>query len=141
MDAQELLSLNPDGVVISNGPGDPVAVPYMMDNIRNIIGKKPVFGICLGLQILALTFGYKTYKLKFGHHGGNQPVKDLRTNKVEITSQNHCFAVDGSSLKDGKSKSFGRVEITHINLNDKSVEGLRCLDVPVLAVQFHPEAS
>jgi carbamoyl-phosphate synthase small subunit len=141
MNAQELLSLNPDGIVVSNGPGDPAAVPYMVNNVKGVIGKKPIFGICLGFQILALALGYKTYKLKFGHHGGNQPVIDLRTKKVDITSQNHCFAVDGTSLKEGQSKSFGKVEITHNNLNDKSVEGLECMDVPLLAVQFHPEAS
>ncbi|MDR4504451.1 MAG: glutamine-hydrolyzing carbamoyl-phosphate synthase small subunit [Candidatus Scalindua sp.] len=141
MNTQEVLSLNPDGVVVSNGPGDPAAVPYMLNNMKEVIGKKPVFGICLGFQILALALGYTTYKLKFGHNGGNQPVMDLRTNKVYITSQNHCFAVDGSSLRGGQSKSFGKVEITHSNLNDQSVEGLECLDVPVLAVQFHPEAS
>ncbi len=140
-DAEELLSLDPDGVVVSNGPGDPVAVPYMVKNMEGVIGKKPIFGICLGFQILALALGYTTYKLKFGHHGGNQPVKDLRTNRVDITSQNHCFAVDGNSLKEGQSRRFGRVEITHSNLNDNSVEGLECLDVPLLAVQFHPEAS
>ncbi len=139
--AEKVLSLKPDGIVISNGPGDPAAVPYMLKNTSNIIGKKPVLGICLGLQILALALGYKTYKLKFGHHGGNQPVMDLSTKKVEITAQNHCFAVDGESLKNGQSNKFGRVEITHTNLNDKSVEGLRCLDVPVFAVQYHPEAS
>jgi carbamoyl-phosphate synthase small subunit len=141
MKADEVLSLNPDGIVVSNGPGDPAAVPYMLENTSNIIGEKPVLGICLGLQIIALALGYKTYKLKFGHHGGNQPVMDLSTKKVEITAQNHCFAVDGESLRNGQSNEFGRVEITHTNLNDKSVEGLRCLDVPVFAVQYHPEAS
>ena len=141
MSAERVLELKPDGIVISNGPGDPVGVPYMLENARKIIGKKPVLGICLGFQIIALALGYKTYKLKFGHHGGNQPVMNLSTEKVEITAQNHCFAVDGKSLKDGQSNGYGRVEVTHINLNDKSVEGLRCLDVPLLAVQYHPEAS
>ncbi|ODS32064.1 MAG: carbamoyl-phosphate synthase small subunit [Candidatus Scalindua rubra] len=141
LNAKEVLSLEPDGIVISNGPGDPAAVLYMLENASNIIGNKPLMGICLGHQILAIALGYKTYKLKFGHHGGNQPVMDLSTNKVEITAQNHCFAVDGESVKNGQSKRFGKVEITHINLNDKSVEGLRCLDVPAFAVQYHPEAS
>lgn len=141
MNVQKLLSLNPDGIVVSNGPGDPAAVPYMVNTMKDVIGKRPIFGICLGFQILALALGYTTYKLKFGHHGGNQPVMDLRTNRVYITSQNHCFAVDGNSLREGQSKGFGKVEITHSNLNDKSVEGLECMDVPVLAVQFHPEAS
>ena len=139
--AKEVLSMKPDGVVVSNGPGDPAAVPYMVENITGIIGKKPVMGICLGNQIIAQALGYKTFKLKFGHHGGNQPVMDLRTKKVAITSQNHCFAVDGESLSNGQSDRFGKVEITHINLNDKSIEGLRCLDVPVFSVQYHPEAS
>jgi carbamoyl-phosphate synthase small subunit len=139
--AKEVLSMEPDGIVVSNGPGDPAAVPYMVENITDIIGKKPVMGICLGIQIIAQALGYKTFKLKFGHHGGNQPVMDLRTKKVAITSQNHCFAIDGESLNNGQSGRFGKVEITHINLNDKSIEGLRCLDVPVFAVQYHPEAS
>ncbi len=139
--AKEALSMKPDGIVASNGPGDPAAVPYMVENITGIIGKKPVMGICLGNQIIAQALGYKTFKLKFGHHGGNQPVMDLRTKKVAITSQNHCFAVDGESLNDGQSSKFGKVEITHINLNDKSIEGLRCLDVPAFSVQYHPEAS
>jgi carbamoyl-phosphate synthase small subunit len=133
--------MKPDGIVVSNGPGDPAAVPYMVENISGIIGKKPVMGICLGHQIIAQALGYKTYKLKFGHHGGNQPVMDLSTKKVAITSQNHCFAVDEESLNNGQSDRFGKVEITHINLNDKSIEGLRCLDVPAFAVQYHPEAS
>ncbi len=133
--------MKPDGIVVSNGPGDPAAVPYMVENVTGIIGKKPVMGICLGNQIIARALGYKTFKLKFGHHGGNQPVMDLSTKKVAITSQNHCFAIDEASLNNGKSGRFGKVEITHINLNDKSIEGLRCMDVPVFAVQYHPEAS
>jgi len=139
--AKKVLSMKPDGVVVSNGPGDPAAVPYMVENITGIIGKKPVLGICLGNQIIAQALGYKTLRLKFGHHGGNQPVMDLRTKKVAITSQNHCFAIDGESLNNGESREFGKVEITHINLNDKSIEGLRCLDVPAFSVQYHPEAS
>ena len=101
--AEEVLSMNPDGIVISNCPGDPAAVSYMTENAINIIGKKPVMGICLGNQIIAQALGYKTFKLKFGHHGGNQPVMDLRTKKVAITSQNHCFAIDGESLNNGES--------------------------------------
>jgi carbamoyl-phosphate synthase small subunit len=139
--AKEVLSMEPDGIVVSNGPGDPAAVPYMVENITGIIGKKPVMGICLGIQIIAQALGYKTFRLKFGHHGGNQPVMDLRTKKVAITSQNHCFAIDDKSLSNGQSSEFGKVEITHRNLNDESVEGLRCLDVPAFAVQYHPEAS
>ena len=113
----------------------------MVENITGLIGKKPVMGICLGIQIIAQALGYKTFRLKFGHHGGNQPVMDLRTKKVAITSQNHCFAIDDKSLNNGQSSEFGKVEITHRNLNDESVEGLRCLDVPAFAVQYHPEAS
>jgi carbamoyl-phosphate synthase small subunit len=139
--AQEVLSMKPDGIVVSNGPGDPAAVPYIVENITGLIGKKPVMGICLGNQIIAQALGYKTFKLKFGHHGGNQPVMDLRTKKVAITSQNHCFAIDRESLINGQSSEFGKVEITHINLNDESIEGLRCLDVQAFAVQYHPEAS
>ena len=139
--ADEVLAMKPDGIVVSNGPGDPAAVSYMVENVTGLIGKKPVMGICLGNQIMAQALGYKTFKLKFGHHGGNQPVMDLRTKKVAITSQNHCFAIDGESLNNGQSGRFGKVEITHINLNDKSIEGLRCLDVPAFSVQYHPEAS
>lgn len=138
---QTVLGMNPDGIVLSNGPGDPAAVPYMVENIKGLLGKKPIFGICLGHQLLALTLGFETYKLKFGHHGGNQPVMDLSTRKVEITSQNHSFAV-ANPHKGGVQKSpFGDVEITHINLNDQSVEGLRCRSVPAFSVQYHPEAS
>ncbi|GAX61907.1 carbamoyl-phosphate synthase small subunit [Candidatus Scalindua japonica] len=139
--AKDVLAMKADGVVISNGPGDPAAVPYMVENVTGIIGNKPVMGICLGNQIIAQALGYKTFKLKFGHHGANQPVMDLRTEKVAITSQNHCFAIDGESLNNGQSGRFGKVEISHINLNDKSIEGLRCLEVPVFSVQYHPEAS
>ena len=139
--AKEVLSMKPDGIVVSNGPGDPAAVSYLVENVTGLIGKKPVMGICLGNQIIAQALGYKTFKLKFGHHGGNQPVMDLRTKKVAITSQNHCFAIDGESLNNGESREFGKVEITHINLNDKSIEGLRCLEVPAFSVQYHPEAS
>ena len=130
----EILSMKPDGIFLSNGPGDPAAVAYAVESVRTLIGKKPIFGICLGHQILGLALGGSTYKLKFGHRGANQPVKDLRTGKVEITSQNHGFAVDAESLG-------GDVEITHINLNDNTVEGLRHREHPVFSVQYHPEAS
>jgi len=132
--ASEVLARNPDGIFLSNGPGDPAALGYVHDEIRQIVEKKPTFAICLGNQILAHAMGGKTYKMKFGHRGGNQPVKDLRTGKVAITSQNHGFAVDGSSLPDF-------VEVTHLNLNDDSVEGIRHRDYPVFSVQYHPEAS
>ena len=126
--------MNPDGIFLSNGPGDPDAVGYAKETVRELIGKKPIFGICLGHQILSLALGGKTYKLKFGHRGGNQPVQDLTTGKVEITSQNHGFAVDLDSLK-------GKATLTHINLNDRTCEGIALKDKPVFSVQYHPEAS
>ncbi|MBI5561994.1 MAG: glutamine-hydrolyzing carbamoyl-phosphate synthase small subunit [Deltaproteobacteria bacterium] len=132
--ADEVLAMEPDGIFLSNGPGDPDAVPYAKENVAKLIGKKPIFGICLGHQILALALGGRTFKLKFGHRGANQPVKDLTTGKVEITSQNHGFAVDMDSLK-------GKAELTHINLNDRTVEGLAHKDLPIFSVQYHPEAS
>lgn len=127
--------LDPDGLFLSNGPGDPAAVTYAVDAIRGQIGKRPVFGICLGHQLMGLALGGKTFKLKFGHRGGNQPVKDLSTGKVEITSQNHGFCVDMESLKDQD------VELTHINLNDNTLEGLKHRKHPLFSVQYHPEAS
>ncbi len=129
---EKIESLNPDGIFLSNGPGDPEPVVYGIELAKKAIEKYPVFGICLGNQILSLAMDGKTYKLKFGHHGGNQPVKDLQTGKVEITAQNHCFAVDIDSLK-------GQVEVTHINLNDNTVEGIKHKTKPVFAVQYHPE--
>lgn len=131
--ARVVLSWNPDGIFLSNGPGDPDVGPYARI-VRELIGQKPIFGICLGHQILALALGGRTYKLKFGHHGGNQPVMDLTTGKVEITAQNHGFAVDVDSLS-------GVAELTHINLNDQTVEGLAHARVPLFSVQYHPEAS
>ena len=133
--AEKVLAMNPDGIFLSNGPADPAAVTYAIKNIKKLIGKKPIFGICLGHQLLGLALGGKTYKLKFGHHGGNQPVMDLMTKKVAITAQNHGFAVDIDSIPKGT------VELTHINLNDKTVEGMRCLKVPAFSVQYHPEAG
>jgi len=132
--AQDVLDMNPDGIFLSNGPGDPDAVGYAIDNVAKLVGKKPLFGICLGHQILGLALGGKTYKLKFGHHGGNQPVMDLTTRKVEITAQNHGFAVDVDSLK-------GMAELTHVNLNEKTVEGLSVPSKRANSVQYHPEAS
>jgi carbamoyl-phosphate synthase small subunit len=134
MPAEDVLALNPDGIFLSNGPGDPDAVPYAKENVQKLIGKKPIFGICLGHQIMGLALGGKTYKLKFGHHGGNQPVMDLTTRKVEITAQNHGFAVDADSLK-------GAAEVTHLNLNDNTVEGLAHRELPIFSVQYHPESS
>ncbi|MCF6312240.1 MAG: glutamine-hydrolyzing carbamoyl-phosphate synthase small subunit [Verrucomicrobiales bacterium] len=132
--AEEVLALKPDGIFLSNGPGDPAALDYVHQEIEKLIGKKPIFAICLGHQILCHAFGGKTFKLKFGHRGGNQPVKDLRSEKIAITSQNHGFAVDPASLPED-------VEVTHINLNDHTVEGLRHKKHPVFSVQYHPEAS
>jgi carbamoyl-phosphate synthase small subunit len=143
--AEIVLDLNPDGIFLSNGPGDPEGVPYLIQAVRNLIGKKPIFGICLGHQIIGLALGGRTYKLKFGHHGGNQPVKDLTTGKVEITSQNHGFAVDMESFrKDPKGRTFGDpadIVLTHVNLNDNTCEGLMHRRLPLFSVQYHPEAS
>ena len=125
----------PDGIFLSNGPGDPEAVPYLIETVRGLIGKTPIFGICLGNQILGLAFGGRTYKLKFGHHGGNHPVKDLTTGRVEITAQNHGFAVDPRSIE-----KAGLIE-THVNLNDGTSEGMRHRELPIFSVQYHPEAS
>lgn len=133
--ASEVLALNPDGVFFSNGPGDPEPLEYAQKNVQELAGKTPMFGICLGHQIFGLALGGKTYKLKFGHHGANHPIKNLETGKVEITSQNHNFAVDPESLDEGK------VAITHVNLNDQTVAGLKHKEHPMFSVQYHPEAS
>ena len=133
--AAAVLERKPDGIFLSNGPGDPEAVPFLIDTVRGLIGKAPIFGICLGNQILGLAFGGSTYKLKFGHHGGNHPVKDLATGRVEITAQNHGFAVDPRSIE-----KRGLVE-THVNLNDSTSEGMRHRELPIFSVQYHPEAS
>lgn len=133
--AEQVLEFDPDGVFLSNGPGDPEVVLTAIEAIRGLVGKKPLFGICLGHQLTGLAFGAKTFKLKFGHRGANQPVKDLRTGKVSITSQNHGFAVDPNGLD-----KLG-LEVTQINLNDDTVEGLQHKELPVFAVQYHPEAS
>jgi len=133
--AREVLARKPNGVFLSNGPGDPAAVNYAIETVRELLGTMPIFGICLGHQILALALGAKTYKLKFGHRGANHPVKNLMTGKIEITSQNHGFCVDIDTLK-GKN-----VELTHINLNDNTLEGIRCEKKAAFSVQYHPEAS
>jgi carbamoyl-phosphate synthase small subunit len=132
--ASEILSLQPEGVFLSNGPGDPEGVPYAIRTVRELLGKVPIFGICLGHQIMGLALGGKTFKLTFGHHGCNQPVMDLATGKVEITSQNHNFSVDAASLGD-------KARVTHVNLNDRTVEGLSVPSLRCFSVQYHPEAS
>ncbi len=133
--AEDALALNPDGIFLSNGPGDPEPLEYQAAQVRKLIGKKPIFGICLGQQILGLALGGKTYKLKFGHRGANHPVLNQMTNKVEITSHNHGFAVDPDSLNQSD------VQLTHINLNDQTLEGFRHRAEPVFCVQYHPEAA
>ena len=133
--AEEILDMNPEGIFLSNGPGDPEPLNYVVKNVRKLIGQKPIFGICLGHQIIGLALGGKTFKLKFGHRGANHPVKNLLTSRVEITSQNHGFAVDPDTLSD--------VDViqTHVNLNDQTMEGLRHRSLPLFSVQYHPEAS
>lgn len=166
--AGQVLAMDPDGIFLANGPGDPAAVEYLYTTLRSLVGKVPLFGICLGHQMLSLAAGADTFKLKYGHRGGNQPVKNLLTGRVEITSQNHGFCVDFASIgplvgKDSgglshdpadlrawaysgaapvvRSGAFGRVQLTHLNLNDMSVEGIRLLDAPAFSVQYHPEAA
>jgi len=134
-DAGDILKMKPAGLLLSNGPGDPAAVKYVVETTKRLIGKLPIFGICLGHQMLGLALGGETYKLKFGHHGANHPVKDLKSSKVSITVQNHGFCVDIDSLNKKD------IEITHINLNDKTLEGMRHKKLPIFSVQFHPEAS
>jgi carbamoyl-phosphate synthase small subunit len=132
--AEAVLETNPDGIILSNGPGDPQTVTYAIQNAKKLMGKTPIFGICLGHQILGLAMGGRTYKLKFGHHGGNHPVKDLSTERVEITSQNHNYCVDIESVK-------GQVTLTHRNLYDGTEEGMRHVELPIFSVQHHPEAG
>ncbi len=147
--AEELLAEDPDAVFVANGPGDPAALDYVVDTIRQVVGKKPVWGICLGHQLLCRALGLKTYKLPFGHRGANHPVKDLQTGRVEITSQNHGFAVlapDGAKTLESDEPvrwetDFGAAQLTHVNLYDRTVEGFELLDVPGGAVQYHPEAG
>ncbi|MCL4555078.1 MAG: glutamine-hydrolyzing carbamoyl-phosphate synthase small subunit [Actinobacteria bacterium] len=166
--ASDVMALGPEGLFFANGPGDPAAVDYLYSTLRELLGEVPIFGICLGHQMLSLALGAKTYKLKYGHRGGNQPVMELLTGKVEITSQNHGFCVDFSSIgpllaEDSgcldhdpgdlgawvasgvapvvASKEFGRVQLTHVNLNDMTVEGIRLLDYPAFSVQYHPESA
>jgi carbamoyl-phosphate synthase small subunit len=132
--SEEILMLNPDGILLSPGPGDPELLDYAVKTVQGLVGKKPIMGICLGNQLIARAFGAKTFKLKFGHRGGNHPVKEYATGRVHITAQNHGYAVDPDTLKDG-------LEVTHINLNDGTVEGLRHKELPIFTIQYHSEDS
>ena len=133
--SKEILASKPDGIFLSNGPGDPAVVTYVIDTVKDLLGKVPIFGICLGNQILGLALGGKTYKLKFGHHGANHPVKDFEGNRIAVTSQNHGFCVDIKSLDSRE------VEVIHLNLNDQSVEGIRHRNFPAFSIQYHPESA
>jgi len=135
--AEKIMNYKPDGIFLSNGPGDPEGVPYVAETVRALLGRKPIFGICFGHQFLGLALGGRTYKMKFGHRGANHPVMDLKTKKIDITVQNHGFAVDPASFK----KSKYNVEITHLNLNDKTVEGIEVKSIKAFSIQHHPEAS
>jgi len=132
--AEQILERDPDGIVLSPGPGDPALLGYIVDTVRELVGKKPIMGVCLGNQLLGCAFGSRTFKLKFGHRGSNHPVKDLTMGRVYITSQNHGYAVDPNELKNG-------MEVAHVNLNDGTVEGLRHRELPIFSIQYHPEAS
>jgi carbamoyl-phosphate synthase small subunit len=132
--AEQILEHNPDGIMLSPGPGDPAELGYIVDTVKKLVGRKPMMGVCMGNQLLGYAFGSRTYKLKFGHRGSNHPVKDLTTDRVYITSQNHGYAVDAGELKDG-------MEVAHVNLNDGTVEGLRHRELPIFSIQYHPEAS
>jgi carbamoyl-phosphate synthase small subunit len=132
--SEDILALNPDGIVLSPGPSNPVLLDYITDTVRELIGRKPIMGICLGHQLIGKALGAQTFKLKFGHRGGNHPVRDLATGRVYITAQNHGYAIDANTLKQG-------LEVSHINLNDGTVEGLRHRDLPILSIQYHSEAS
>ena len=132
--AEEILALKPDGILISPGPGNPELLDYIVATVKYLIGRKPIMGICLGNQLIARAFGARTYKLKFGHRGGNHPVRELATGRIHITAQNHGYSVDPDTLRDG-------LEVTHVNLNDGTVEGLKHKELPVFAIQYHSEAS
>ncbi len=133
--ADEILALKPDGILLSPGPGDPDLLDYVTGTVKKLVGKKPIMGICLGNQLIACAFGGRNFKLKFGHRGGNHPVKDLETGRVHITAQNHGYAVDPETIKDSG------LEVTQINLNDGTVEGLRHKELPIFSIQYHSEAS
>jgi carbamoyl-phosphate synthase small subunit len=134
MSAEEILDLKPDGIILSPGPGDPELLDYIVETVRQLIGRKPIMGICLGNQLIARAFGARTFKLKFGHRGANHPVRDLSDGRIHITAQNHGYAVDPDTLKNG-------LEVTQINLNDGTVEGLRHRELPIFSIQYHSEAS